>query len=46
VFLPQWAVRTIGADPWDFLHALVVFLGGESFAGLVAILGFAQYARN
>ena len=37
VFLPQWAVRTIGAGVWDFLYALVVFLGGEFFAGLVAI---------
>jgi hypothetical protein len=46
VFLPQWAVRAIGADPWGFLYALAVFLGGEFFAGLVAILGLAQYARK
>jgi len=46
VFLPQWAVRTISAGVWDFLYALVVFLGGEFFAGLVAILGLAQYARK
>jgi hypothetical protein len=46
VFLPQWAVRSIGADPWGFLYALAVFLGGEFFAGLVAILGLAQYARG
>ena len=46
VFLPQWAVRTIGAGLWDFLYSLVVFLGGEFFAGLVAILGLAQYARG
>jgi len=31
---------------WDFLYALAVFVGGEFFAGLVAILGLAQYARG
>ena len=46
VFLPQWAVRTISADAWDFLYSLAVFLGGEFFTGLVAILGLAQYARG
>ncbi len=46
VFLPQWAVGLIGADPWDFLYALADFVGGQFFAGLVAILGLAQYARG
>ncbi len=46
VFLPQWAAPTITAGPWDFLYALAVFLGGEFLAGLVAILGLAQYARG
>jgi hypothetical protein len=46
VFLPRWAVGSIGGDPWGFLYALAVFLGGEFFAGLVAILGLAQYARK
>ncbi len=46
VFLPGWAAGSIGADPWGFLYALAVFLGGEFFAGLVAILGLATYARR
>ena len=46
MFLPPWGVRSIGADPWGFLYALAVFLGGEFFAGLVAILGLAAYARG
>ncbi len=46
VFLPGWAAGSIGADPWGFLYALAVFLGGEFFAGLVAILGLAPYARG
>ncbi len=46
VFLPGWAAGEIGADPWAFAYACVVFLGGEFFTGLVAILGLAAYARR
>ncbi len=35
----------IGADPWGFAYACAVFLGGEFYAGLVAILGLATHAR-
>ena len=45
-FLPQWSLKGVTGDLGQFAFAFLVYVGGQFFGSLVALLGISAYLKS